>query len=46
MSWKQSSDSMIELFERMLPVDRRVERRTMFGCPTGFADGNLFLGLH
>src|ERR1700730_425953 len=46
MGWKQSSDSMIELFERMVPVDRRVERRTMFGCQTGFANGNLFLGLH
>ena len=46
MGWKQSSDSMIELFERMVPVDRRVERRTMFGGRTGFANGNLFLGLH
>jgi TfoX/Sxy family transcriptional regulator of competence genes len=46
MSWKQSSDSKIELFERMVPVDRRVERRTMFGGQTGFANGNLFLGLH
>ena len=46
MSWKQSSKSMIERFDRLLPVDPRVERRTMFGCPMAVANGNLFLGLH
>jgi TfoX/Sxy family transcriptional regulator of competence genes len=46
MSWKPSSEGMIASFDRLLPVDPRVERRTMFGCPMGFANGNLFLGLH
>ena len=46
MSWKPSSDSMIALFDRLLPRDPRVERKTMFGCPMGYANGNIFLGLH
>jgi TfoX/Sxy family transcriptional regulator of competence genes len=46
MSWKPSSESMIARFDRLLPVDPRVERRTMFGCPMGYANGNIFLGLH
>ena len=46
MSWKPSSDSMIALFDRLLPKDPRVERKTMFGCPMGYANGNIFLGLH
>jgi len=37
---------MIELFDRLLSIHPKAERRTMFGCPTGFANGNLFLGLH
>jgi TfoX/Sxy family transcriptional regulator of competence genes len=46
MSWKPSSETMIARFDRLLPVDPRVERRTMFGCPMGYANGNVFLGLH
>jgi TfoX/Sxy family transcriptional regulator of competence genes len=46
MSWKPSSDSMIALFDRLLPKDARIERKTMFGCPMGYANGNIFLGLH
>jgi TfoX/Sxy family transcriptional regulator of competence genes len=46
MSWKPSSDAMIALFERLLPKDPRVERKTMFGCPMGYANGNVFFGLH
>jgi TfoX/Sxy family transcriptional regulator of competence genes len=46
MSWKSSSEDMIARFDRLLPTDPRVERRTMFGCPMGYCNGNLFLGLH
>jgi TfoX/Sxy family transcriptional regulator of competence genes len=46
MSWKPSSDSMIALFDRLLPKDPRVDRRTMFGCPMAFANGYPFIGLH
>jgi TfoX/Sxy family transcriptional regulator of competence genes len=46
MSWKPSSDSMVALFDRLLPKDARIERKTMFGCPMGYANGNIFLGLH
>jgi len=46
MGWEKSSETMIALFDRLLPDHPQVERRIMFGCPTGFANGNLFLGLH
>lgn len=46
MVWGKSTEGMIERFERLLPADPRVERRTMFGCPMGFANGNIFFGLH
>ena len=46
MGWQKSSERMIELFDHLLSAHPDVERRTMFGCPTGFANGNLFLGLH
>lgn len=46
MSWEKSSDSMVELFDRLLPNHPKVERRIMFGCPMAAANGNLFMGLH
>jgi TfoX/Sxy family transcriptional regulator of competence genes len=46
MSWKPSSDATIALFDRLLPTDPRVERKTMFGCPMAFANGYPFFGLH
>jgi TfoX/Sxy family transcriptional regulator of competence genes len=45
MAWGKSSERMIRLFEELQPDHPQVERRTMFGCPTLFANGNLFLGL-
>jgi hypothetical protein len=46
MAWQKPTPEMIKCFDDMLPKDPAVERRVMFGCPTGFANGNLFLGLH
>lgn len=46
MSWGKSSAERIALFERLLADHPEVERRTMFGFPAVFANGNLFLGLH
>jgi TfoX/Sxy family transcriptional regulator of competence genes len=46
MAWKKSSAALIEAFDAALPVDPRVERRTMFGYAAGFTGGNMFCGLH
>jgi hypothetical protein len=43
--WEKSPESMIELFDRVLPDDTAVERRKMFGYPCGFVNGNMFTGL-
>src|SRR5262249_32577778 len=37
---------LITLFEKSLPLDPRVERRKMFGCPCAFANGAMFMGVH
>ena len=46
MKWKRPSERMIEFFDAILPGDSRVERKKMFGCPVGFINGNMFMGLH
>jgi TfoX/Sxy family transcriptional regulator of competence genes len=44
--WKKSPLELVERFGRVLPSDDRVERRSMFGYPCAFANGNMFCGLH
>jgi TfoX/Sxy family transcriptional regulator of competence genes len=46
MAWTKSPHALIELFEGSVPAAAGVVRRTMFGYPAAFADGNLFIGLH
>jgi hypothetical protein len=46
MAWQKPTPEMIATFEDILPSDRRVERKKIFGCPTGFVNGNMFAGLH
>jgi len=36
----------VAAFERGLPIDERVTRRAMFGCPCAFANGAMFMGVH
>lgn len=36
----------VALFARILPLDPRIERRQMFGCPCAFANGIMFMGVH
>ena len=43
--WEKSPESMIELFNRVLPDDAAVEHRKMFGYPCAFVNGNMFTGL-
>jgi TfoX/Sxy family transcriptional regulator of competence genes len=43
--WKKSPPSLIAAFDRVLPVDAEVSRRSMFGYPVGFVHGLMFTGL-
>ncbi len=44
-TWKKSSPETVERFGDVLPKSPSVERRTMFGYPCAFANGNMFAGL-
>jgi TfoX/Sxy family transcriptional regulator of competence genes len=46
MAWTKSPQSLIDLFDRSVPLAASVSRRKMFGYPAAFANGNLFIGLH
>ncbi len=37
---------MIELFDDALPDHLEIQRREMFGDPSGYVNGNLFTGLY
>ena len=41
----KSPEEMIELFDSALPDHPEIQRRKMFGYPSGFVNGNLFSGL-
>ena len=46
MAWTKSPESLVELFDSVLPTETGVERRQMFGYPCAFVNGNMFMGLH
>jgi TfoX/Sxy family transcriptional regulator of competence genes len=46
MAWRKSPASLIDIFDRLMPEDPKIERRKMFGYPAAFTNGNLFAGLH
>jgi TfoX/Sxy family transcriptional regulator of competence genes len=46
MAWRKSPPALLALFDRSLPATDGVERRTMFGCPAAFANGQMFALLH
>ena len=41
MSWSDPDPALVELFEATVVAVRRVERRTLFGCPAAFVGGHL-----
>jgi hypothetical protein len=43
--WKKSPPELVEVFEAVFPGPPAVARQ-MFGYPTGFVNGNMFMGLH
>ena len=46
MVWTKSPQPLIDLFDKSVPSSAGVTRRSMFGYPAAFANGNLFIGLH
>jgi TfoX/Sxy family transcriptional regulator of competence genes len=46
MAWRKSPPTLVSLFDSVIPDDRRISRRKMFGYPAAFVNGNLFAGLH
>lgn len=44
MEFRKSPQKLIDTFEAAMP-GARAERRQMFGYPTGFVNGNMFMGL-
>lgn len=45
MALEKPPPYMVELFDSIVLLDGRVERRKMFGSPCGFVNGNMFCGL-
>ena len=46
MAWTKSPETLIALFDGIVPDAPGVERRKMFGYPCAFVNGNMFMGLH
>ncbi len=46
MAWKKSPPELVSTFERIVPDERGIQRRQMFGYPAAFVNGNMFAGLH
>lgn len=44
--WSKSPAAHVDAFAAALPADPAVERRSMFGYPCAFVNGNMFCGLH
>ena len=44
--WKKAPPELVELFDEVLAAEPRAERRSMFGYPAAFVNGNLATGLH
>lgn len=46
MARRVLAPELVAAFERSLPLDERVTRRSMFGCAVAFANGAMFMGVH
>jgi TfoX/Sxy family transcriptional regulator of competence genes len=45
MKWEKPGQALIETFHNSLPVDDRIDRKSMFGMPCAFVNGNMFCGV-
>lgn len=46
MKWEKSSPDLLEAFERLMSLADGAEKRKMFGYPTGYVNGNWFVGCY
>lgn len=46
MEFEKASEDMVKMFGELAPSQPDVERKKMFGYPTCFINGNMFIGLH
>ena len=46
MQWKKSPPDLIAAFGRAAPKDPRAHKKTMFGYPALFVNGNMFAGTY
>jgi TfoX/Sxy family transcriptional regulator of competence genes len=44
MDWKKTPPALAAAFERAAPKDPKVVRKSMFGYPARFLNGNMFAG--
>ena len=46
MTWKKSPPALVASFDALVAPFCDAERRSMFGYPAVFVNGNMFAGLH
>jgi TfoX/Sxy family transcriptional regulator of competence genes len=44
--WKKSPPELVSAFDALMVRCKKAERRSMFGYPAAFVNGNMFAGLH
>ena len=44
-TWKKAPQALVERFTAALPADPQVVRKSMFGYPAAFVNGNMVCGL-
>jgi TfoX/Sxy family transcriptional regulator of competence genes len=44
--WQKPSEQTIALYQNIVSQLDGVEKRTMFGCPCAFVNGNMFFGVY
>ena len=46
MAWKKSPPGLVSAFDTLVAPYPKAERRSMFGYPAVFVNGNMVVGLH
>src|SRR5438046_9279026 len=46
MAWKKSPPGLVSAFDTLVASYPKAERRSMFGYPAVFVEGNMVAGLH
>lgn len=46
MKWIKPSQQTLDTFEKIVPLNDKIEHRKMFGLPCVFIHGNMMMGVH